>query len=50
MRNSLFALVGLISFTGALVAGEVKALDPTDQADKLGYSIGYQLGSGFRDE
>lgn len=49
MRNSLLVLVGLISFTGALSAGEVKAFDPTDQADNLGYSIGYQLGSGFRE-
>lgn len=49
MRNSLLVLVGLISCAGSLVAGNAKALDLADQAGKQGYSIGYQLGAGFRE-
>lgn len=47
MQKSLIALIGLGSFFGFLVAGEVKAVELTAQADKQGYSIGYQLGSDF---
>lgn len=48
MRNSIGALVLLISCTGALGAGEVNALDLAAQAEIQGYSIGYQLGADFR--
>jgi FKBP-type peptidyl-prolyl cis-trans isomerase FklB len=48
MQNSLIKFVGLAICAGSLAVGEVKAVELTTQADKQGYSIGYQLGSDFR--
>jgi FKBP-type peptidyl-prolyl cis-trans isomerase FklB len=45
MRNLSRVIVGLLFCVGALAAREVKATELTAQADKQGYSIGYQLGA-----
>lgn len=45
MRNSLIALIGL--FCSFLFTEEIKAVELAAQADKQGYSIGYQLGADF---
>jgi FKBP-type peptidyl-prolyl cis-trans isomerase FklB len=47
MRNSLVVLIGLFCCFGFYFAEEVKAVELTAQADKQGYSIGYQLGADF---
>jgi FKBP-type peptidyl-prolyl cis-trans isomerase FklB len=41
------AMVGMVCCVGAFAATEVKAIELTAQADKQGYSIGYQLGADF---
>lgn len=47
MRNFSMAMMGMVCCVGAFAVKDVNAIQLTDQADKQGYSIGYQLGADF---
>lgn len=50
MKKSYVVFVSGIFLSGVFMAGEAKSIDLSDLASKQGYSIGYQLGSDFKNK